>query len=250
MRGDLQILNIMTCYNEMEYLPYSVQYYRDAGIDLYVIDNYSSDGSYEWLLENNVACHRIDTNGVYNQELMQISRLAMMHFRKPHWVIYGKPDEFIVTPHAPLRKVIQKCDEDGFNLVKCRKLEFYNTGEERVSKHPKNVYHHYIDTSGVRGETLRIHKYEPQMDYVGDFIQTSRPKACTIEGYVLCFEGTKSLTDREEGFERRQKGITKGLSELTTNVGKSSKKQDWLWKKEELLDVRNFEPLREFIDAA
>ena len=32
-------------YNELEWLPKKVKYCKDNGLDLYIIDNYSTDGS-------------------------------------------------------------------------------------------------------------------------------------------------------------------------------------------------------------
>ena len=39
-------------YNELKYLPHVVDYYKKNGCGVYIIDNYSNDGTYEWLIEN------------------------------------------------------------------------------------------------------------------------------------------------------------------------------------------------------
>ncbi len=246
----MNILNIMTCYNEIEYLPYTVEYYQDLGIDVFVLDNFSTDGSYEWLIQNKIPCERVDTNGAFHLVKLQIARLATMHFHKPDWVIYGDADEFIVIPNLPLKQLVGVADEKGFNLIKCRKLNFYNTGEKREKKNPKDLFFYYKEAPGLEREIVRIHKYQSQIEYSFDFVQVTDPKICIVEGFVLNYGGTKSKEQREDVLLRRQKAWKEGLTSVAGEHYIEHKNQDWIWKKNELYDVRNLELLRGFLHAA
>ena len=54
----LKIVQISCVYNEMEYLPHQLKYIKSQGLDVYVIDNCSTDGTWEWLQENKTPSHQ------------------------------------------------------------------------------------------------------------------------------------------------------------------------------------------------
>lgn len=56
----MKVLMICFVYNEIKYLPHSIDYYKKNNCDIYVIDNNSTDGTYEWLIENNIPCNRYE----------------------------------------------------------------------------------------------------------------------------------------------------------------------------------------------
>jgi len=45
----MNILNPIVCYNSLNILPYVVEYNKKEGVDLFIIDNYSNDGSWEYI---------------------------------------------------------------------------------------------------------------------------------------------------------------------------------------------------------
>lgn len=246
----MRILNVISCYNDIDYLPYVVQYYNDQGVDLYLIDNYSTDGCFEWAKQHNIACHRIDTQGKDHDEVMHLAQLAVMHKYKPDWVIFGGGDRFIVTPSMSIKSVAQSCQEKGFNIIKCRRLEFCDTGEKREKVHPLKMFRHYIEAGGHSKYTICMHKYHSQNCYKGGLVQVDYPKICKIEGYELSFEATKPLEVREEKYLRKQQLIKKrvlGIEEAATLPQDKAKR---IWNKSDLLDIRNLDFLRGFIDAA
>ena len=244
----MRIVNILTCYNEIEYIPYTIAYYKKIGIDVFVLDNYSTDGSYEWLIDHKIPVERVDTEGAFHLERLQKARIKKMHELKPDWVIYGDADEFIVTVSTPLREIIALADQKGFNELVCRKFEFYNTGEGRPKGNPKNTYYYYANPFGEKGGIARIHKYDFQVTYDMDFFVFKEEKPCVIEAFVLNYGTTKSKEQREDVFKRRQKAWDKGLPKLIGSHYLKQRARDWIWDKEALLDVRNFEPLRRFIN--
>jgi len=245
----MRIVNICTCYNEIEYLPYVVNYYKGHGIEIFVLDNYSSDGSWEYLQEKKIPCERIDTGGAFHMDVLQAARLKKMHELKPDWVIYGDADEFIVGRSAALPALIHEVDKAGFNVIKCRKLEFYYTGEKRVKTHPKNVYFYYDESYLLGGGVTRIHKYHPDVHYKGDAIllPPEQEKLCAIHGYILNYGGTKTKEAREEIYERTKKAWALGMHPRLSSHYEEYHKRGWIWSKDELSDIRAYEPLRQFL---
>ena len=82
-------------YNELEWLQKKVDYCKDNGLNLYVIDNMSTDGTYEWLVDNRVCCHRFDTEEIYHLPRLQAEMMRVLKDLQPEWVVYLDADLFI-----------------------------------------------------------------------------------------------------------------------------------------------------------
>ena len=61
----------MSTYNEIDYLPLKINWCRANGIQLYVCDNMSTDGTWEMLQREVIDSHQYDTNGMFSEVLMQ-----------------------------------------------------------------------------------------------------------------------------------------------------------------------------------
>ena len=57
---------ILTVWNEREYLPLKLEYCKQNKLEPYIIDNMSTDGSWEYLQENKVPSHRLDTGDSFD----------------------------------------------------------------------------------------------------------------------------------------------------------------------------------------
>ena len=90
----MKVLCILTIYNEIEFLPYKIKYCKENDLDLYIIDNMSNDGSWEWLQKNNIKSHRFDTNEMFDLKALQGEIISTVHKEKPNWVIYNGCDLF------------------------------------------------------------------------------------------------------------------------------------------------------------
>ena len=72
------VVNIICSYNEVRYLPKVVQYYQREGIEVYVADNKSADGTWEWLNDNKIPCEQFDTDGCFDLVAQQKLRLKLI----------------------------------------------------------------------------------------------------------------------------------------------------------------------------
>jgi glycosyltransferase involved in cell wall biosynthesis len=245
----MRILNILTCFNEIHYIPYIISYYQKHNIEVFVLDNYSTDGSWEWLKKQGIPCERIDTGGAFHMNVLQKARLEKMKELKPDWVIYGDADEFIVGVHHPIEKLIMAAEDINANLIRTRKFEFYNTGEKRPKEptSPKNIFYYYEESAAAEHGIVRIHKYHPNTVYNADCVFVPEMKIGRIDAFILNYGGTKTKEQRNEIMERTKKAWAMGMDLNLSHHYVAQQEKKWIWDREALSDIRNFEPLKEFI---
>lgn len=235
----MHVLNIICSYNEIDYLPYVVNHYLDQGIDVHVIDNYSTDGTWEWLNDNGISCHRLDTNGEFNVNKQQIERKRTYISKNPDWVIYGDSDEFIInkTKHwGSLVEYIEYVHNQGFDdVLSLMKYEFRNTGEERIKDDPRNIFFYYEPYTFID----RVHKNKGQsLEYHADFVMTNN-KLRSEDFVIYNYGSTKDIEWKKDVLERRRKAWRNGT--LPKQFGQHLEKEEnrnWLWNKNDLNDIR------------
>lgn len=103
--GGRDILAFTTLRNERLRLPYFLNYYRDLGVNHFLmVDNASEDGSREYLAEQpDVSLW--STTGSYKRARFGVdwlNRLQMRHGHG-HWCLTVDPDEFLVYPFCDTR---------------------------------------------------------------------------------------------------------------------------------------------------
>lgn len=243
----MKTLCILTTYNEVEFLPFKLNFCKHHNLDLYVIDNYSNDGTWQWLQDNNIKSHRFDTNGAFALELLQAEIINTLKFikDKPDWVIYNGTDLFPISlPN--LNDEIASIDSLGYNIASIDCIGMFNTGEVRQQS-PFNTFFHYALNDKKNNKPLQmIHKYHPNIKYFGDhvYIPGEEPKVKKIDGVMINYGQTKTSAEREETLSRRQRAwdlnITPRGHGYHYSVGH---KRNWLWSKSECIDIRESEYL-------
>lgn len=234
----MHILNVICSYNEINYLPYVVSYYLDQGIDVHVIDNYSTDGTWEWLNDNNISCHQLDTNGEFNVNKQQKERKRTYTRKDPDWVIYGDSDEFIVNElniSLSLKDYIEMVDKEEYEVVSMNKYEFRNTGEERIKDDPRNVFFYYEPYTSID----RVHKNKgTSLEYHADFVMSNK-KYHSKEFVIYNYGSTKDIEWKKEILERRKKAWrNKTLPRPFGQHLEKEEKRNWFWNKKDLKDIR------------
>jgi len=256
------IVNIICSYNELRYLPKVVRYYQNQGIEVYVADNLSADGTWEWLNDNKIPCEQFDTDGCFDLVKQQKTRLKLIEkFPRAKWIIYGDADEFIVSK-TPLTEVFSNNNlkKTRANLLRMPSLNLKNTGETIKSDPTKNYF--YYEQRKYSNEIIRVHKNLPNVRYgaemgsiAGDIITfsgnnikkdsvwSSADKIYDLgDALILNYGATKSARHRTNLLKRRQKAWDRKL--LPENFGSHlirGKKANWKWEKDGLLDLREHE---------
>ena len=152
----MRTLCILTIYNEIEFLPYKLKYTKENDLDLYIIDNMSNDGSWEWLQDNNIKSHRFDTQGMFHLKALQNEMIKTVHKEKPDWAIYNGCDLFPLI-EGSLGKKLEEINKEGYNLATIDYLMFCNTGEKRGNPFTTYFYFHSLRN------LMMIHKYDPNL---------------------------------------------------------------------------------------
>ena len=127
------ILALVTLRNERVRLPYFLQYYRQMGIDHFlIVDNGSDDGSREYLAaQDDVSLW--STNASYRRArfgMDWITRLQRLHCHG-HWCLTVDVDEFFIYPFCdtrPIRALTDWLDVCAIRSFSAMLLDMYPRG--------------------------------------------------------------------------------------------------------------------------
>lgn len=138
---DFKVLAIIHCYNENDIIENTIEYLLEQDVDVYILDNWSNDGTYESAFEmktrypDRIYLKRFPESGKseyyewYNQ-LAETERISKeLNY---NWYIHYDADEMRIGPWSELnlRQTIYKIDSCGYNEVENTVIDFKLTGEE------------------------------------------------------------------------------------------------------------------------
>ena len=127
------ILVFSTLRNERVRLPYFLRYYRDLGVNHFlIVDNDSDDGSREYLAEQDDVS-LWTTKHSYKRSRFGVDWLnwLQMKFANGHWCLVVDPDEFFVYPFCdtrPLRALTDWLDASSIKSFSAMLLDMYPKG--------------------------------------------------------------------------------------------------------------------------
>ena len=229
------ILNPFLCYNSLDIIPYTIEYYQKEKIDIFVLDNYSSDGSWEFLQHNKISSKRVDTNETFNLALLLKNKFELIRNMKPDWVIRVGSDCFVTT-YKPLREIIEDANKEGFNAVSMPFIRLWNTGEKRVNQDPRKVFFNY---SIVLKDHICMYKVKDFKGYKADRTRLKNENVKRIEeSCILDYGNTRGKEKREEEYQRRQLAWDQGLSRRYGTHYISASEVGWLWDSKNFKDIR------------
>lgn len=127
------LLVFSTLRNEHIRLPYFLDYYRNQGINHFlIVDNDSDDGSLEYLMEQpDVSVWH--TRKSYKKSKYGVDWLNWLQFRygHNHWCLVVDPDEFFVYPFCdtrPIRALTDWLDASSIKSFSAMLLDMYPRG--------------------------------------------------------------------------------------------------------------------------
>ena len=133
------ILLFSTQRNEKIRLPFFLQYYRDMGVNHFlIVDNDSDDGSLEYLMQQpDVSVWY--TSKSYKRSRFGVDWLNWLQFKHAHghWALTVDPDEFLVYPFCdtrPLRALTDWLDASSIKSFSAMLLDMYPKG--RIDQQP------------------------------------------------------------------------------------------------------------------
>lgn len=228
-------LYITHIWNEIDYLPLKVKWCKENGLGIYILDNYSDDGSWEWMQQNGIACERIDTDGTFHLGILQRATDKAIKRIRPLWVIYLGMDSFAMTDNRLCDEITQ-ASKKGFNIIQMLWANMHNTGESRNKFDPFNIYFYYAT---IRQRIRLIWKFQLRGKLFADEIMNIKPsKILPLNGIILNYGNTKPAIQRNGTFNRRKKAWNKGLIRAWGTHYPNYSKINWTWDATKLSDIR------------
>jgi hypothetical protein len=127
------ILLFATLRNEKVRLPFFLRYYRDLGVNHFlIVDNGSDDGTAEYLsAQPDVSLWRTDASYKRSRFGMDWMNWLLMRHGHGHWTLCVDPDEFFVYPFCdtrPLRALTDWLDASSIKSFSAMLLDMYPKG--------------------------------------------------------------------------------------------------------------------------
>ncbi len=145
------LLLFSTQRNEKIRLPYFLDYYRDQGINHFlIVDNDSTDGSAEYLAEQpDVSVWT--SSASYKRSRFGVDWLNWLQMKHAHghWCLTVDPDEFLIYPFCdtrPLRALTDWLDASSIKSFSAMLLDMYPKG--RLDAHPYSQGQNPIEIAG------------------------------------------------------------------------------------------------------
>ena len=233
----MKILVAAFAYNERPYIPYMVEYYRSQGCDLLILDNYSTDGTYEWLVENKVNTMRVDTKDTFHLVMLQKALLHQLKKEMPDWLVYTGVDTYYYFT-GTIKEEVEKAVATGCTIIEVNHVEIHNSGEPFGLPFQQ---HYFYMAGGVFRRRQMIAQYRTNLNFNGDRVIISDSRVYQSNGFLVNYGMCKLKEEREVTFERRKRAWTLGNPKGQGVHYYTAQQKDWIWKKEELIDVRTTE---------
>lgn len=141
---DFRVLAIIHCFNESDVIEDTINYLLGQDVDLYLIDNWSDDRTYE-IIENyierypdKIRCERFPAAGKndFFDWFHQLERTEQIAGSEEYsWFMHYDADEIHVSPwkNTTLREAIYQIDRLGYNTIDNTVVDFKLTDENRES---------------------------------------------------------------------------------------------------------------------
>jgi hypothetical protein len=139
--NEFKVLAMIHFYNEVDIIEKTILYLLSQELDLYLLDNWSDDGSYEiarryqQLYPDRIYLERFPISGkTANFELYeQLERTEVLsRDLNYNWFLHYDMDEMRVSPwkDVSLRKAIYWIDKSGYNCIENTVIDFWYTEQD------------------------------------------------------------------------------------------------------------------------
>jgi hypothetical protein len=147
----MDIVAILTTYNEQRFIRAILQHYLDHGVSVYLLDNESNDHTRRiaepFLKQNLIAIETVPRRGSKDWSGMLRKKELVADRLGADWYIHADPDEFRLPPRSDttLAEAIADVDAQGFNAINFMEYTFVPTLEAPDHDHPQfqDTMRHY-----------------------------------------------------------------------------------------------------------
>ncbi len=241
----MNILAIMPIYNEAALLPYKAQWLVEQGFGSYVIDNYSTDGSYEMLdrLPGIVGKSRVDTGGAFHLTKIQAEIDRVLKTIAPQWVVYHSCDLYFCIKDKTLRQVIMEAMVDPLrpNVIQIKDVCNIVRMPEDPDYRSANPAHIFYRFQYVPQNLPMIYSWHHESRLYGDSVIRPDQRLKIVEGVNINLGFIKNPAEREETYQRRKLAWDQGERRRFGMHFEERHNKEWLWTFEETQDIRKTE---------
>lgn len=226
---------VLSTWNEADFIRWKINWARNNGVELYVCDNMSDDGTWEILQKEGIRCHQYDTRGIFSEHLMQAEVRQAMDALRPDWMIYNGADLFPIISGG-IRAACNRADSIDANVIRLKFLSARYTGEDRQPGELPFLKYTHCHDDGYLDFIFRWHK---DIRLNGDSVEFPYEKRVLIpDGLMINYGDTKTKERRLATLMRKQKawndlGENPGLGEHL----RAGFERGWLWDKKELQNI-------------
>lgn len=143
--ADLRILALLATYNERRFIAGCLEHLRRHGVETYLIDNSSTDGTVEiaerYLGDGLVGIETFPRGEIYEWRALLARKEQLARELESDWFIHLDADELRLPPPgvSTLAEAIAEVDRVGFNAVNFTECTFIPTREDPDHDHPDFV---------------------------------------------------------------------------------------------------------------
>lgn len=163
--SDFRVVALMSAYNEEDIIVPCLQYLIKQGLEVYLIDNWSTDSTVELASEflgkgllaiEKFPQHRPPTHYVWEKILSRIEQLS--EEIEADWFVFQDVDEIRTSPWqgSSLRDAIRKVDREGFNCIDHTVITFYPIDNAFSAGEDFEGYFRYFEFSDKPGQFIEI----------------------------------------------------------------------------------------------
>lgn len=223
---NFRVVALMSSFNEEDIIEYSISNLIDQGIEVYLIDNWSSDSTRQrvqhLLGRGLIDIEKFPHNGpskYYNWKEILTRKEELARSIPASWFVHQDPDEVRESPWAglKLRDAVYHVDRLGFNAIDHTVINFvpvnnlFQTGNDLVKSFSffefwKNPGH-FVQIKTWKNQTSGISlaesgghdaKFEGRRIYPYKFLLRHYPVRSQDQGYRKIFEERRERFDPEE----------------------------------------------------
>jgi glycosyltransferase involved in cell wall biosynthesis len=139
----VRIVAMISVYNERRFIAACIEHLREQGVDVYLIDNESTDETLaiaeRYLDRGVIGIENLPRHGVYSQRAQCGRKEELALTLDADWLIHHDADEIRVSPRRgqSLAQAIAEVDAAGYNAVNFLEFTFVPTRESPDHDHPR-----------------------------------------------------------------------------------------------------------------
>ena len=200
-------LAIVPCHNEIDILPWILSHLKMQGFDIYLLDNWSDDGSYEIAGSYTSLRERWPATGLgqtwqWEQQLQRVEEIAQTY---RGWVMFNDSDEINRSSriHETAARGFERIEREGYNAIAFRRFEFPPIDNGYLGD-PEQYFRYYSENFGIQnvkawlswGQRVNLH-------WSGGHIVGFAERRLTPEHWIMKHYGFRSQSHGERKLAMR-----------------------------------------------